>query len=448
MLNIQFIKDNKDAIKQNILNRRFDPKKADIDRLLELDKQRVDMQTKVDNARAERNKFSHELQKNHDSKLIEQARGLKTQIGQLEDDLNKIQTEWKSIMDWIPNLKLDEVPIGRNETENVEIKAWSPKLGYVSEVGKADQKMDLFGSMSDGDFKPIPHWELGKKLDILDLEVGAKVSGSRFYYLKGAGALMMYGIFDILTKKLLSEGFTPMEVPILVKGPALYGSSQFPADEDQIYKIETKYVEDDNQLYLVGSSEPPLFAYFSDRIIPEKNLPVKVFANTPCFRSEAGSWGKDIRGMKRVHQFKKLEMDMVIKPDLDEARKMHEYLLGINEWLLQTLKIPYHVINMCTGDLGYAAAAKKYDIEVWLASEGKWMETMSDSITTDFQTRRFNIKSQGDDGQKTFAYTLNDTGATDRLLIAIMEHYQQLDGSLKVPEVLKEYVGAEVINQG
>jgi seryl-tRNA synthetase len=257
----------------------------------------------------------------------------------------------------------------------------------------------------------------------------------------------MYGVFDMLMKKIMADGFIPMYVPVLTKERALYGSSQFPADMDQIYKIDNAYVEEGQSLYLIGSSEPSLFAYYADTCVKREELPIKMFALTPCFRSEAGSWGKDVRGIKRVHQFDKLEMDIVALPDLKAAIELHEYMLGINEWLLQTLELPYHVINMCTGDLGYAAAAKKYDVEVWLPGDKVFMETMSDSMTTDYQARRMNIKCNDkySFGGRELVYTLNDTGATHRLLIALIEHYQQADGSIKVPAALKSYINKDFI---
>jgi len=447
MLTINFIKDNAKAVKLNIKNRRVDVTKADVDRLLKLDIDRIKTQTDTDNLRAERNKLTNELKTIREPKLMEQSKKIKEQIVELEKSLKIIRDEWQSIMDWIPNMCLDDVPVGKDDTENMEIKVWTPKNGYIKELNSSSEKMGRFGTNSDKEFIPRPHWEIGKELDLMDLEAGAKVSGSRFYYLKGNGFMMMYGVFDLLMKKIIKDGFIPMDIPVLVKERALYGSSQFPADADQVYKIESKYVENENQLYLVGSSEPSLFSYYLDTVIDPKDLPIKITATCPCFRSEAGSWGKDIRGMKRVHQFTKLEMDMIIKPDIKLAKETHEYLLGINEWLLQQLELPYHVINMCTGDLGYAAAAKKYDVEVWLPSESAWMETMSDSITTDFQTRRLNIKTLNEKSEKVFAYTINDTGATHRLLIAIIEHYQQSDGSLVVPTILREYLGMERISK-
>jgi seryl-tRNA synthetase len=447
MIPIQFIRANAEKVKQNIINRRFNPEKANVDKLLQLDEQKNKLQLEIDNLRERRNEIADLLKKDRNQELIEEGRSLKEQVFQLEEEMKKIAVGWQEIMDWIPNMVLDSTPIGKNEDENVEVKAWEPAKGYVKSEKNMQNDMPKVGTNADKEFTPRPHWEVAKELDILDLETGSKVAGSRFYYLKKEGYLIMYGIFDLLMRKIVKDGFMPMEIPLLVKADALYGSSQFPADGDQVYKIETEYIEDASQLYLMGSSEPALFAYFGDKVIEEKDLPIKMMALTPCFRSEAGSWGKDVRGMKRAHQFMKLEMDTIIQADLEKAIEMHEYLLSINEWLLQMLEIPYHVINMCTGDLGYAAAAKKYDVEVWLPSSSSWMETMSDSITTDFQSRRFNIKTKGKDNEKAFAYTLNDTGATHRLLIAILEHYQQSDGSLKIPKVLQDYVGKEIVQK-
>ena len=441
MLTISYIRANAEKVKANIINRRFNPEKANVDRLLQLDEQRATIQNKVDNLRARRNEIANKLKTERNASLIEEGRGLKEQVSDLEEEYCKIDGAWQEIMDWIPNMALDEVPIGKNESENIEIKAWSPKTGYAKNLNPSASEMPAYGTNGNGEFKPRPHWEIGKELDILDLEASAKVSGSRFYYLKKEGALMMYGIFDLLMKKIVADGFAVMDVPLLVKQDALYGSSHFPADGDQVYKLETQYIENASQLYLIGSSEPALFAYYAGKTFTKDELPAKMMAVTPCFRSEVGSWGKDVRGMKRVHQFKKLEMDVVMEPDLVKAREMHEYLLSLNEWLLQLLELPYHVINMCTGDLGYAAAAKKYDVEVWLPSSSEWMETMSDSITTDFQARRLNMKLKQDNGEKVNVYTLNDTGATDRLLIAVLDHYQQADGSVSIPKALQPYVG-------
>lgn len=450
MLSIDFIKSNLSKVRDNIKNRRFDPKKADIDRLLELSAGRNQLLQQVEELKRKRNEISDKLKDpaQRNPELIEQGKKLKDEISILEEKIKPVEDSYQKIMAWIPNMALDDVPVGLTEEEDIEIKAWIPGAGYLkdSEIGGVNDSAKLqpgYGSNANGKFKPKPHWEIGTKLGMIDIESAVKVSGSRFYYLKGDGWLMMYAVFDLLMKHLLEEKFTPMYVPVLVRDQVLFGSSHFPADEEQVYKIAADNVEDQNELYLIGSSEPSLFGYFTDKTISEKDLPVKVAAISSCFRSEAGSWGKDVRGIKRVHQFEKLEMDMIIENDLGKALETHEYLLSLNEWLLQKLEIPYHVINMCTGDLGYAAAAKKYDIEVWLPSTGEYMEVMSNSITTDFQSRRLGIRVQKADGKKEFAYTLNDTGATHRLLPAILDHYQQEDGSVKIPEVLREYFGGK-----
>lgn len=454
MLTIDFIRNNAELVKKNILLRKFDAKKADVDKLLELDKQRSLKQQELDANRQLRNENANTIKNasgKPDTDLINNGRQLKEVGSVIEAEMKKIDAKYTEIMQWLPNMALSDTPIGNSPDDNIEVKAWSKQTGYLEadKLSGAEGSAEFLpktGSNNDGSFKTLPHWEIGKNLDIIDLENGAKVSGSRFYYLKKEGYLLAYGIFDMLMRKLLEDGFEPMYVPILVKDFALFGSSQFPADQDQIYKIENENVESGNQLYLVGSSEPSLFSYFADSILDKAELPKKVFTITPCFRSEAGSWGKDVRGIKRVHQFDKLEMDVIVEPSLETAYAMHEYLLSLNEWLLQKLELPYHVINMCTADLGYAAAAKKYDVEVWLPSENGFVEIMSDSITTDFQARRLGIKCKDKDGSKDYVYTLNNTGATHRLLIAIIEHYQQADGSVKVPTALKGYLNKETIS--
>lgn len=455
MLSIQYIKSNINKVKENIINRGFDSKKADIDRLLILDKEKNDLQIEIDKLRESRNELSKLMgSKRGDlpQELINEGKIIKDRINELEPLLSEKVKEWNTIMSFIPNISLDDVPIGNSEEENIEIKAWSPTMGEFSgdKLSKANgsiEYMPKWGSNSDKDFTPIPHYEIGKKLDLLDLETGAKVSGSRFYYLKNEGQLLMYALFDLVLKKLLKDNFIPMYVPLLVRERALFGTSHFPADADQVYEIKNDYLEEKYSLYLIGSSEPSLFSYYSDKVIDHSVLPIKMFTQSPCFRSEAGSWGKDIRGMKRVHQFEKMEMDIILENDIVKAQEIMDYLLGINEWLLRELEIPYHVINMCTSDLGYAAAAKKYDIEVFIPSDNKYMEVMSDSITTDFQSRRLNIKYKDKDGNKNYAYTINDTAATHRLLIAIIEHYQQSDGSIKIPKALQGFFDKEYIKR-
>lgn len=452
MLDPEFIRNNPDQIKKLIEIGRADASKVDIDKWLQLDEQRKSAIRVMDEARGKLNQINKSLTGKPDEQTLSNIRSIKTEIETAEGKLKEVEAEWQSIIDWIPNIPFDEVPMGKGSEDNIEIKAWIPEVGYLddSKLGKENhsgQFMPDYAVNSDEKMKPKPHWEIGTALDIIDFEAGAKVSGSRFYYIKREGALLIQGVFNLLMRKLLQEGFDPMIVPLLVREKALYGSSHFPGDADQVYKLESKYLEDENALYLIGSSEPSNFAYFMDKVLNLKDNPVKVMAQTPCFRSEVGSWGKDVRGIKRTHQFDKLEMNMIIEADVQKAKDTHEYLLSLNEWLLQELNLPYHVINMCIGDLGYFAAAKKYDIEVWLPSESTYMEVMSDSITTDYQTRRLNIKYKDSEGASKYAYTLNDTGATHRLLIAIIEHYQLPDGSIKVPEALREFVGKDIIKR-
>ena len=446
MIDVERVRENPEVLTWLIEIGRLDSSKVSVERWLEVDSKRRTLIKSTDDLKAELNGINKGLKGKPDEETLTKINALKEKLTAQSSELTALDTEWKTMNDWIPNIPLEEVPAGKTSDDNVEIKAWHPEVGYLdsTKLGKGEFSSQFMAKLEKKE-RVIPHWEIGEELDIINLEAGARVSGSRFYYLKGDGALLILGVFNLLFRKLLNEGFSPMIVPILVKENVLYGSGHFPGDADQIYTLENKYVEDTNSLYLLGSSEPSNFAYFGGETLEEKALPVKVMAQTPCFRSEVGSWGKDVRGIKRTHQFDKVEMNMIVPADLDKAREVQEYLLSLNEWLLQELKLPYHVINMCHGELGYFAAAKKYDIEVWLPSDKKYIETMSNSITTDYQSRRLGIKYKAENGETKFAYTLNDTGATHRLLIAILDHYQNEDGSVTVPEALREYVGKEVI---
>jgi seryl-tRNA synthetase len=444
MLDIKYIRENADLVKKNIVNRRVDPQKANVDLLLQLDSQKTKLLIEVESLRSQRNKLTEELK---DSSLrtpekIEAGKVLKSQLDKLETEYANVSLQWQEIMDWIPNMLDPQVPVGKDDSDNPEVKAWAPGQGYLEKdkLGLKDFSKSWMPQLS---FPGSHHADLGKKLGIIDTEQSAIVSGSRFYYLKNEATLLQWAVFDLLKNKLLKEGFTPMVVPILVKGKALYGSSHFPGDADQVYKLENKYVEENQDLYLVGSSEPSLFAYYMDKTLSEADLPQKFFAITPCFRSEVGSWGKDVRGIKRVHQFDKLEMDTLTTPE--NSSQMQEYLLSINEWLLQQLNLPYHVILMCSGDAGYYATYKKYDFEVWLPSQKEFMELGSNTNAADYQARRYNTKYTTSDNQKRFVHNVNDTGIASRVVIAILDNYQNADGSVTVPEVLRSYLGKDKI---
>ncbi|BCX14011.1 MAG: serine--tRNA ligase [Candidatus Dojkabacteria bacterium] len=450
MIDITDLRNNPQKYIDLIAKGRGDAKRADISKWLKLDTQRNELIKKINKKRNKRNELSKGLKGKPSPEIINEVKRVKVEVEELETKLSQIEEEWKEILDWIPNLPLDEVPDGVSELNNVEIKAWNPEIGYFDETmlegcDGSSKFMNDQGSHQDEMFKTLPHWEVADNLKIVDLQAGAKASGSRFYYLSGDGVLLFEAVVQLMWQKLLSEGFIPLYSPLLVRESVLYGSSHFPGDADQVYKIESKNIEDSNDLYLVGSSEPSNFAKFMNKTLNLDDLPIKLMARSTCFRSEAGSWGKDVRGIKRAHQFEKLEMNIICKNDLEESRKMHEYLLSLNEWLLQELKIPYHVINMCIGDLGYYAAAKKYDIEFWTPSQKCFTEIMSNSITTDYQSRRLNIKYKNENNELSFVHTLNDTAVTHRILIAIIEHYQQSDGSIKVPEALQSYIKKEFI---
>lgn len=451
MLDPNYVRENIDTIQHLLDQGRGNKEKINLPKWLELDAKRLELIKKSEAIRSERNEINSGVSGKPSKEVIVKMGKLKQDLELIETELKKVEFQWKEILDWMVNIPLEEVPMGLTSDNNLEIKAWSKEVGYFNptDLGLAEksrEKMSNLGSNRDIDFEPKPHWEIGEKLEIINVEAGAKVSGSRFYYILGDGALLIMASFNLLMQKLIKEGFSPMIVPTLVREKALYGSSHFPGDADQVYKLENKYLEDENALYLVGSSEPSNFGYFSGQILDLSN-PIKVTAQTACFRSEVGSWGKDVRGIKRTHQFEKIEMNIIMEADLDKARAMHEYLLSLNEWLLQQLEIPYHVINMCYGDLGYYAAAKKYDIEFWTPSQRSYTELMSNSITTDYQARRLGIKYKDSDGSLKYAYTLNDTGVTHRILIGIIEHYQQSDGTIKVPEVLRQFVGKDFIGK-
>ncbi len=437
MLDIKFIREHQEEVQRNAKNRKVD---IAILEIIKLDDKRKTLQIELDKLRQTLNQSSKQKPTPEE---ITHLRKTGNQITSLEGQLKTVQETLREKLSWVPNMLSPDVPVGKNEDDNLEIKAWTPKDGFVSKdkLGKKDAAKVAMPTLN---FAGKDHVDLGKELDIIDIEQSALVSGSRFAYLKNEAVLLEYALFELLKNKLLEEGFMPMVVPLLVHDRTLYGTSHFPGDADQVYKIENKYVEENQSLNLVGSSEPPLFSYFMDKMLPEKALPQKVFAFTSCFRSEVGSWGKDVRGIKRVHQFDKLEMDIVCNPS--QSKETMEYLLSINEWLLQELRLPYHVILMCSGDAGYAATYKKYDVEVWLPSQKTFMEVMSDTNATDFQARRLNIRYQTEDGGKEYVHTVNDTGcAMGRMIIAILDNYQKSDGSVQIPEVLQKYIGKKII---
>lgn len=444
MLDLGFIRNNPEEVKHNIARRQLAGEHFSVDRFIELDGKRSQLIQSADVLRAQRNELSGQHAKPSPEEVVK-VRGIKDQLKKLDEQLVAVELEWQGLLDWFPNMLHSDVPDGIGAEDNVEIKAWSPARGYFdpTELGKEDFSKKW---MPTFDFSAQDHLTIGSNLGIIDVEQSAKVSGSRFAYLRGDAALLQYALFDLLKNHLIERGFIPMVVPLLVRERALYGSSHFPGDRDQVYQIKNDYVEEQNDLFLIGSSEPAMFAYYMDKTLPEENLPQKFFAYTPCFRTEVGSWGKDVRGIKRVHQFDKLEMDLICKPE--DSERLQQELMEINEWFFQSLKIPYHIILMCAGDSGYFATAKKYDFEGWLPSQEAFIELGSNTNAMEYQARRYNTRFTRGDGQTTYVHHVNDTGCPiGRTIIAILDNYQQADGSVVVPEVLRKSVGKDLITR-
>lgn len=413
MLDIKFIRDNLELCKQAAKNKNRD---VDWDGLLTNDDRRRQLIGEIDKLRAERNEISRQS-----SDTSRQIRGkeIKEELKKLEEELRNVEEKFTTHMYTVPNVPDKSVPVGQNSSGNVEIKKWGEPRKF--------------------DFQPKDHIELVKKLDLIDFERGTKVAGFRGYFLKNEAAHMELTLLFYAFQKLIAKGYTPLIAPSLVKDFTLFGNGQFPWGKDEVYHLE----KDDQ--YLAGTAEVPVTAYFADEILQEKDLPKKFVAFSPCFRREAGSHGKDTKGAYRLHQFNKIEQVIFGKNNLDDSLSLHEELLRNSEEILQDLKLPYRVLLMCTGDMG-EPQVKKYDIETWMPLRNAYGETMSNSIMGDFQARRLKIRYKTKDGQILFCHTLNNTAvASPRILIAILENYQNADGSVTVPKVLQPMIGKEII---
>lgn len=441
MLDINFIKKNTEVVREVIKNKGV--KGVDIDELLGVYDEYLEVLKNVENQRNLRNDVSSKISKSSGSErdtLMSKASEIKQDLSVLEPKLVELKNKVDSMLPYVPNIVSEEMPVGVDEHENLILKVWNPASGYLNM--SAPGKYDDISYAPELKFKPKDHIELGERLDIIDINQSAKVSGSRFYYLKGEAAILLEAVFSLLKSELNKRGYTPLIPPIMVKERSLFGTSHFPEGRDQVYKVSNDNVEDGNELFLIGSAEPANFSYFMDKVLEKEDLPIKVYAQTSCFRSEVGSWGKDVRGIKRVHQFDKLEMNCVCTED--QERKVFDEFLEINEWLFQQLEIPYRVVNKCTGDCGYNASYFQYDIEGWRPGEKEYMELGTNTMTTDYQARRLNIRYRDSDGLK-YARTVNDTGASTRPLIVLLENHQQEDGSVNIPEALHPYTGFKKI---
>ncbi len=417
MIDIQYIRNNVEKVKEAAKNKN---REVDIDRLLSLDTTRRELIQKSQILREERNQIASQ---NPPSKeQIERGKAIKEELKGIEEDLKTAEAQFTELMLYVPNIPLDEVPVGRDESANQELKKW--------------------GEPKKFDFETKDHITLGTELDIFDLERGSKISGFRGYFLKNEGAILHLALLFYVFQKLNKKGYTPFIAPTIVKQFTLFGSGHFPwGSEQDVYKLN------EEDMYLSGTAEIPITAYHSGEILQEKDLPKRYVGFSPCFRKEAGAYGKDTKGLYRLHEFWKIEQVILGKNDLGEARKIHEELEENAEGILQDLNLPYRQLLMCTGDMG-EPQLKKYDIETWMPSREGYGETMSNSIMGDFQSRRLNIRYKTKEGKTEYVYTFNNTAvASPRILIAILENYQQADGSVKVPEVLVPYTGFDVIKK-
>ncbi|MDI6778192.1 MAG: serine--tRNA ligase [Patescibacteria group bacterium] len=415
MLDIKFIRENKEAVKKNCKLRNI---KCGIERFLRLDDERKELIQKIDELKNEKNRLNEEMKTAaNKEEIISRGKVVKEQLAELEPKLEKAEKKWKKLYLQIPNMSHPASPIGKDETENKEI--------------------EKYGEPPKFSFQPKGHEELMKNLDLIDFERGAKVTGTKFYFLKNEAVLLEQALINYALELCLLEGFIPFSTPDLAKDEVMLGIGFSPrGEETQVYSVEK------TDLNLIGTAEITMGGYHKDEIIPEENLPLKYVALSHCFRTEAGSYGRHSAGLFRVHQFTKVEMFAYTLPEKSE--EMHAYLKDLEVKIFKGLGIPFRVVDICTGDLG-GPAYRKYDLEAWMTSRNGWGEITSTSDTTDYQARRLNIKVKRKDTQKEFLHMLNGTAiAISRALIAIIENFQQADGSVVVPEVLRKYMPGKV----
>mgnify|MGYP001668960427 CR=1 FL=1 len=415
MLELKFMRENVEMLKEVLKNRN---NSIDMDAFVALDSKRREVLSEVENLKRERNNVSAEIaslkkEKKDANHLIEKMGGVSAKIKELDAELAEIDAELTHIQMTIPNVYHSSTPIGPDEDHNVEIRKW--------------------GEPKKFDFEPKPHWEIGENLGILDFERGAKLSGSRFVLYRGAAARLERALINfMLDTHTLEHGYTENLTPFMVKAEVCEGTGQLPKFEEDMYKTT-------DDMYLISTSEITMTNIHRKEILEQAELPKYYTAYSPCFRREAGSYGKDVKGLIRVHQFNKVEMVKITDAETsyDELEKMVQNA----ETILQKLELPYRVIQLCSGDMGFSAA-KTYDLEVWLPSQNKYREISSCSNCEDFQARRMGLKYRAADNSSKFCHTLNGSGlAVGRTLVAIMENYQQADGSFLIPKALVPYMG-------
>lgn len=425
MLDIAYIRENEDAVQKAANAKRAH---VDIGLVIELDKQRRALQGKIDNLKKSRNELSRTIGKDPSLERIEEGKNIKSEIDVLEQKMRTIQQQYENILEDVPNLPTNDTPIGKDESDNVELRSWGEKPAFS--------------------FQPRPHWEIGKELNIIDSARASFVSGSRFAYIKGPLVQVQFALLrlaiDVTTDAtqlqqiiktnnlhISSKPFVPVLPPLLITRSALQKMARLKPEEER-YHIPT------DNLFLIGSAEHSLGPMHADETMPESQLPIRYIGYSASFRREAGSHGKDVRGILRMHQFDKVEMESFAVPD--ESTEEQNFFVAIQEHLVRLLQIPYRVVLMCTGDMGFPDA-RQIDIETWMPGQNAYRETHSADLVTDFQARRLNTKVLRKNGARQYVHMNDATAfAMGRTLIALLENYQREDGSVVIPRILHQYL--------
>jgi seryl-tRNA synthetase len=421
MLDIKFIRENKELVEQAAKKKRIE---FDVDKLLGVDDNRKVLLGKVEEKRAEQKVFNNEIVKassEERDKILEKMKVLKGTLEKEEEELREVMKEWQILMLAVPNIPDSSVPLGAGEKDNVVLKTWGKKPKF--------------------DFEPKDHIELMMDLNMVDFERGTKAHGFRGYFLKNSGAMLSWAIWNYARDFFLSKNFDLFLPPVIVHKNFFYGTGHLPSGAEDIYQTQ-------DGDYLAGTAEVPMMAYHAEEILEKKDLPKRYLAFSPCFRREAGSHSKDVKGLIRVHEFFKLEQVILCEASHDESVKFHEELNRNTEEFIESLGIPYQQLEICAGDLK-GAHVKSYDTELWVPKEGVYREIASASYYHDFQTRRFNTRYKDEDGKIKYAHSLNATAIpTPRILVSLVENFQQADGSVQIPEVLIPYMnGLSVIKK-
>jgi len=422
MLDIKFIRENKDVVAFGAKKKHVD---VDLDALIALDDSRKELLLVVEEKRALQNEVTKNISSATDpekrQEMIAQMQELKVTLQAEEEKLKNVMKEWQALMLQVPNVPDMSVPDGESDADNQEIRTWGEKTQF--------------------DFEPKDHIEIMTNLNMVDFERGSKVHGFRGYFLKNDGVQLSMAMMNYAQDFFMKKEMELIMPPTIVRKENFYGTGHLPNDAEDIYKTQ-------DEDYLTGTAEVPVMGYYSGEELSFDALPVKFLAFSPCYRREAGSHGKDTKGLIRVHEFYKWEQVILCEASHEVSVKWHEWLTTNSEEFMQSLGIPYHVVVNCGGDLGQGQV-KKYDIEAWVPKEEKYRETHSSSYFHDFQTRRFNITYRDAEGKKRFAHSLNNTAvASPRILVSLIENFQQADGSIKIPEVLRPYLGGrEVISK-